>query len=163
MKINSYNIRAILMSYYRFDRQYVSCSEVKTDCRELADVVVSTKTNMIEIEIKVSKSDLVRGEAKKVKHKKEDGERVVNKFFVCVPTELVEVAKEWVGEVNPKYGIIEFINSLADKYFCGKGRDYIHIVKNAQLLQPKYKTILKERMFKRLSSALTTEYIGQIK
>ena len=83
-----------------------------------------------------------------------DGERVVNKFFVCVPTELVEDAKQWVEEVNPKYGIIEFITNRADKKFCANANRLIHVIN-----QP----IIEKRILKRLSSALTTEYIGKIK
>ena len=123
---------------------------MKPDYRELADVVVSTGDSIIEIEIKVSKQDLIKGEARKKKHGKEDSARVVNKFFVCVPTELVEVAKKWVEEVNPKYGIIEFITERAkEKWSCRKARKYIHIVKNAKVLQPKHKKMIEDKILKR--------------
>jgi hypothetical protein len=161
MEINAYNIRAILMYYFRFKRQFVACSEVPTDCYELSDVLVMSKKHMIEVEIKVSKQDLIKGEAKKKKHKKEDSKRIVNKYFICVPTELVEDAKIWIDKTNKKYGLIE-IKGDVDKEWRHSYENHINIVKNAKLLQPKFYEILKDKMLKRLSSALTSLYLGKM-
>lgn len=162
MEVNSYNMRTVLMYYYRFKRQFISCSEVNTDCGEAADVLVATKKHMIEIEIKTSKSDLINGEAKKEKHKKLNEKRVVNKYFICVPTELIEDAKLWIATINPKYGLIEFITQNSKRDFV-RYEDLIHIVFNAEVLQPTFSEHLKDKMFKRLSSALTSEYMGKTK
>ncbi len=160
MKINAYNIRTVLMYYYRFQRQSPCVGEVRTDYGERADVLIMTKKHMIEIEIKTSKQDLIKGEARKRKHKKEDFKRIVNKYFICVPTELVEEAKKWIKETNPKYGLIGF-NTNKRPFF--KYETLIKFIKPAQLLQPKYHSILKDKLIKRLSSALITEYLGKIK
>ena len=120
MKLNANNIRTILMYYYRFKRQFPCVDEVKTDCNELADVLVMTKKHMIEIEIKTSKHDLIKGEARKSKHNKEDEKRIINKFFICVPTELIEETTKWIGQINSKYGLIEFNTNLATKKYTNR-------------------------------------------
>ena len=150
------------MYYYRFKRQFICCSEVKTDFYELSDVLVSTKKHIIEIEIKTSKQDLIKGEARKQKHTRPNEKRIVNKFYVCVPTELVEDAKLWIAMTNPSYGLIEFRTETAKKDFV-RYEDCISFIFDAKILQPNYYPTLKEKMVKRLSSALTTEYLGRIK
>jgi len=162
VEVHSGNIRAVLMYYYRFKRQFICCSEVKTDFFELSDVLVSTKKHMIEIEIKTSKQDLIKGEARKQKHTKPNDKRIINKFFICVPTELVEDAKLWIAQINPNYGLIEFRTEISKRDFV-RYEDCLLFHFDAKLLQPNYNEVLKDKMIKRLSSALTTEYIGRIK
>jgi len=162
VEIHSGNIRAILMYYYRFKRQFIACSEVKTDCGELSDVLVSSKKHIFEIEIKTSKQDLIKGEARKQKHTKPDEKRLVNKFFICVPTELVEDAKLWIAMTNPNYGLIEFRTEIAKRDFI-RYEDCLLFHFDAKILQPVYCELLKTKMIKRLSSALTNEYLGRIK
>ena len=162
MEIHSGNIRAVLMYYYRFKRQFICCSEVKTDFYELSDLLVDTGSKFIEIEIKCSKHDLIKGEARKEKHKRPNESRLINEFYVCVPTELVEDAKLWIAMVNPNYGLIEFNSDIA------KNHNYqnpfiLNFIFKAKCLQAMYRPILKTHLLKRLSSALTTEYLGRIK
>ena len=162
MEIHSGNIRAVLMYYYRFKRQFIACSEVKTDCNELSDVLVSSKKHIFEIEIKTSKQDLIKGEARKQKHIRPNEKRLVNKFFICVPTELVEDAKLWIAMVNPNYGLIEFNSDIAKNHHY-QNPFILNFIFKAKCLQPMYRPILKSQLIKRLSSALTTEYLGRIK
>jgi hypothetical protein len=162
MEVHSGNIRAILMYYYRFKRQFIACSEVKTDFNELSDVLILTKKHILEIEIKTSKQDLFNGEARKQKHTRPNEKRLVNKFYVCVPSELIEDAKNWIALTNTYYGLIEFRTELAKKDFV-QYENFIRIICDAKVLQPNYCQILKEKTIKRLSSALTSEYIGKIK
>jgi hypothetical protein len=150
------------MYYYRFKRQFHCCSEVKTDFYELSDVLVDTGSKFIEIEIKCSKHDLIKGEARKEKHTRPNESRLINEFYVCVPTELVEDAKQWVESVNKNYGIIEFNSEIA-KFHYYNHFGILQFIKKAKCLQPMYREILKTQLLKRLSSALTTEYLGRIK
>lgn len=161
MKVHSGNIRAVLMYYYRFKRQFITCSEVKTDFNELSDVLVLSKKHILEIEIKTSKQDLFSGEARKQKHSRPNEKRLVNKFYICVPSELIEDAKTWIALTNPRYGLIEFRTQLAKKDFV-QYENFIRIIFDAKILQPNYCEVLKQKMLKRLSSALTSEYIGKI-
>lgn len=114
-KITALRIKHAVMSYFRFNRQCICASECMNN-----DVMVITKSGLtIDIEIKINKYDLWKGEAKKSKHKwykkgKEPHKVLVwrmslaNRFYICIPTFLEEEAKKWVEEINPKYGIIRY-------------------------------------------------------
>jgi hypothetical protein len=146
------------MSYYRFRRQFLCVDELDTGAGELADLIVDTGSSIIEIEIKVSKSDLWNGEAKKKKHKFVDGKRSINQYYICVPTELIDEAIKWVEETNPKYGIIEFNSAQFNKYGYLKWMDYHKFIKKPKCLNNEYNTNLKERLWYRLNSALVSCY-----
>lgn len=105
--MTSYEIKHALLSYFRFKRQYICASECLNN-----DVMVITKNGLtIDVEIKVNKYDLWKGEARKSKHKwlktNPSKNYHANKFYICVPTELLDEAEKWVNTINSKYGIIE--------------------------------------------------------
>ena len=160
------------MYYYRFKRHYSVVDECYTCFREIADILVDTKKHHYEIEIKTSKSDL-NAEKKKSKHKYSEDEKWIkkhnngaNKFYLCVPTELIPYAEKWIEEINKKYGLIEFDTNLYQKHIennRGKWWDeYIHIRKNASMLHKNYNKHLTRNMIKRLPSALCNAYIKLI-
>jgi hypothetical protein len=115
-----------------------------------------------DIEVKISKSDLWQGEAKKRKHKDyltPGASRFVrypNFFYLCVPTALLEEAQKWVLTTNPKYGIIEFrsadypTNPRNTKFW----EELTSIKRKAKpldaVIRPKWRDIL----IRRLSSAV---------
>lgn len=111
IKYSALEIKHALLSYYRFTRQCICASECMDN-----DVMVLTKKDIIEIEVKISKADLWKGEAKKIKHKKyanpTDGYwkstqyRIPNRFYICIPEYLGSEAEKWVEAVNSNYGII---------------------------------------------------------
>jgi len=86
MKITAKHIKLALMEYFRFKRQLI-CA---TECLN-GDVVVFHDDVVHEIEVKISKSDLWRGEALKNKHKQLGNDdlhkrwHLPNKFSVAVP------------------------------------------------------------------------------
>jgi len=161
MKINSFYIKAALMSYYRFKRGYLCVDECACTNGEISDILVDTGKAIIDIEIKISKSDLIKGEARKTKHNNykssQDSKFRPNKFYLCVPEELREVAEEWVTETNPKYGII-----ICSSPIVRWGHDLencLQFIKNAQNFNKLYSgEYYKERIAKRLSSARTTTF-----
>ena len=156
MKPNSFIIKICLMSYFRFKRQWICVDEIHTGGGELADIVVDTGTDVREIEIKIDKYDLWKGEAKKCKHQRASF-RLINSFYLCVPTELVEEGLKWIGQVNPKYGLIEFNSKLLEEKGYRNWIHYLNFKKKAQCLNPTYKP-MKEQIAKRLNSALITQY-----
>jgi len=105
-KLTSCQIKYALMSYFRFTRQWICASECMDN-----DVMVLGNKGIIEVEVKVSKYDLWKGEARKPKHArwKEESSRYYrpNKFYICTEKHLIEEATKWVEETNSKYGIIE--------------------------------------------------------
>ena len=108
-KITSHDLKLALMHYYRFQYGYI-CAE---ECAN-ADILVDTGKEIIEVEVKISKSDLIEGEkAKILKHRlyemgKSCHYNHPNKFLFCVPEELTNDAVVWTNELNPNYGVIQF-------------------------------------------------------
>ncbi|KKM06033.1 hypothetical protein LCGC14_1748160, partial [marine sediment metagenome] len=105
--MNSFEIKHAVMSYFRFTRQCLCASECLNN-----DVMIITKGGItIDVEIKINKYDLWKGEARKLKHrgyksKYFNTDYYANKFYICVPTNLLDEAEKWVKTTNNKYGII---------------------------------------------------------
>lgn len=163
--ISSLHLKTALLYYYRFKRQYTCVDEVCSSFNEIADILVDTGKEIYEIEIKISKSDL-NAEKKKQKHMKSDMGGA-NKFYLCVPTELIPYAEKWIQEVNPKYGLIGFASESykKDREQYGdynKWDTYRFFVKQASSLHKNYNKKLKDRIISRLGSALCNAYINQI-
>lgn len=126
------------MSYWRYKRQFVCADEVGV-CLTDADIMVDTGGLLFEVEVKISKSDLIQGEKRKDKHQRYGAitkgsadvkcKYVPNQFYLCVPTSLVEVAKEWVKATNKKYGVLEYIEMSVpweDRIKVAKKATFIH-------------------------------------
>ncbi|KKL65666.1 hypothetical protein LCGC14_2152680 [marine sediment metagenome] len=152
-KITALEIKHALMYYFRFKRQWICASECLQN-----DVMAITNKGVIEVEVKISKYDLWKGEAKKRKHKwykvgvnAHYNYLIPNKFYICIPTYLLEEAEKWVSEINKKYGIILYNKKL----WIGNS---IYIKKSAQILCKTFNEGLKESIMKRVCS----ENIGLI-
>lgn len=172
INITSLHLKTALMCYYRFKRQYLVADEIYSCFNEIADVLVDTGKEIYEIEIKISRSDL-NAEKKKSKHKNSDKldekwikrrERGANKFYICVPTELIPYAEKWIQEVNPKYGLIGFSTK---RYMNRNNRhrdwdQYRFFVKKASLLHKNYNKKLRDKIISRLGSISCNSYIKQI-
>lgn len=156
-EITALRIKHDVMYYFRFNRQCICASECMNN-----DVMVITKSGLvIDIEIKISKYDLWKGEAKKSKHRIynrfEDKSlrtqlyksSMANRFYICVPIILEEEAKKWVEETNSKYGIIRYTPG----YF-----NSITIPRTAKLLHNEKTESLKTAIMMRVCS----ENIGLI-
>lgn len=113
IKTTALEIKYALMYYFRFKRQWICASECMNN-----DVMAITNKDVIDVEVKISKYDLWKGEAKKSKHKlysnsenpywKYHRKLMANRFYICVPLNLEKEAKKWVEKTNPKYGIIRY-------------------------------------------------------
>ena len=140
MPVSSGDIKIALLSKYRFKMQQVAADEVKY-VLGITDMSAWKNGILTEIEIKISKSDLVNGEKKKKsKHKNYLAPAsaptrciIPNYFWVCVPSSLVEDALLWVKTVNPKYGVLEYKDNF-DKTQPHKYGELINIKKRASKL-----------------------------
>lgn len=108
----SKRIKIACLCYLRFDRQMPL---VATEAGYWnGDVVGVSPTEAVELEIKVSKSDLLADmKTKKAKHSlylDPDGTtvHVPNKFYFVVPAELEAETIKYVHENANKYGVIVF-------------------------------------------------------
>ncbi|MCK5604256.1 hypothetical protein KAR91_20375 [Candidatus Pacearchaeota archaeon] len=161
MKVTAFELKLAVLEYYRFGSQCVAVDEFNG-----ADVIADTGKDIIEIEVKVDKSDLRNGERRKQrKHALYRQGRPwaqchPNKFMFCVPIELIETAKEVVAELNPKYGIIafdtnQFIHTIEAGYTL-----YIYeclcVIKRAGKLHTNYDARQTRLIAKRASAKLIT-------
>lgn len=149
------------MQYYRFKRGWVCVYEFHG-----ADIIVDTEKEIIEVEIKVTKHDLIEGERKKRnKHQRyKDGMGWgwlrPNKFYFCVPEKLVDDAVSWAKEINENYGVIAFESEkfkehlLENKPYWLAYNCYLRYVRSAKRLHDDYKETTRWRIAKRASSAL---------
>jgi len=116
MEIHSGHLKTALMHYFRFERGWVCADEVYSG-NFIGDIVVDTGKWTMEVEIKTSKSDLIHGEAKKNinwgkgknKHAEWKTTRA-NKFALCVPRDLMEIALEWIEKTNKRYGLYIYLD-----------------------------------------------------
>ena len=160
MAVSSCEIKIALLSYFRFKKQHVCADEVGFALGN-TDVSVFDEGFVTEIEIKTSKSDLWQGEKRKAsKHAiyknptPDDLKKYVipNQFFVCVPTELLNTAKEWVLTTYEKYGILEWKGSKAAGIWTPRPEDMIYVHKRAKNLHDEKHPKALERIARRLSS-----------
>jgi len=160
--IGALHLKTSLLYYYRFKRGYLCSDEVYSTYGQIADILVDTGKSIYEIEIKTNKADLYK-EKKKAKHKPDNTRYTVNKFSLCVPTELVQSAKKWIQEVNPKYGLIEFdtqrYKEYKLRYTVNRYDIFLKFIKKACILNKEYNVNHRKKIIKRLPSALCNAYI----
>lgn len=173
LKLNSYYIKASLLHYFRFYKQFdYVATECDTDSWTKADVLCYTGNRVIEVEVKTSRGDL-RGDKihKEKKHSsrkeavlKEYNGKVITEttrathFYFCVPEELKEIALEEVETINPKYGVMVcYENDNIYGHELGKN---IKIVKKAKELHslPLIKDNILRKIARRNASELAFIY-----
>jgi len=155
-KVTSFELKLAFMEYYRFRNQCVVADEYNG-----ADVIADSGSDILEVEVKVDKYDLLHGELKKKSKHQSYAVGVSwhmchpNKFMFGVTEELVEDAKQLVQQLNPKYGIIAFntesflraVNDGFDPYTLR----HVRIVKSAKPLHTKYSKRQQKLIAKRSS------------
>lgn len=137
-------IKATVSMTYR-DKQYLTCTEFRFHAGgHLKDVFAVKKDEMIEIEVKINKSDLLN-DRKKQKHKLPC---TINKFYFAVPGFLVDEAVKLTEKINPSYGVICW-----DYPYLGNLMQGMHVVKKAKMLIPKspVSESIMEKFYRRLS------------
>lgn len=158
-KTTSFDLKLALLQYFRFKRQWLCVDEFHG-----ADIIVDTGKEIIEVEVKITKSDLINGERKKIrKHQLYQSEHSYllcrpNKFMFCVPEKIVGVALGWVKEINERYGVIGFDVERFEKrvsenwgiYHC----DNLRVAKSAKKLHEGYDNKLQRAIAKRTSSKI---------
>ena len=163
-KITSRHIKLALLEYFRYRRQFIVSTEVFT-AGGIGDIVAHNDKTYIEVEIKISKSDLYN-ELRNKKHKHnfcfkeyDNGHyRVPNKFYFCVPIDLVDKAKSLIKKLNPKYGLMVY---LGDSYHSISA---ISVIKPAGYIHKNsVPEIVKYKILKRLSSEVIGFYKKELK
>ncbi len=171
MKITSQLIKTGLLCYYRFKCGAEGvATEVSTGIG-IADIVAINRDHeVIEVEVKVSKSDLKSEATKKeVKHILLSNIKEVygsgsfvnarpHRFYYCVPPEMEDSTIQFVNEFNPNYGVMVFNPTSIPE-------ESITIVKSSRKLHSNdvyevYRTHILKRNSNELASKYRKEYWG---
>jgi hypothetical protein len=158
--MNSRFIKGCLLHYFRFERQFVAATEVSYGVG-IADVMAYNDTSVIEVEVKISKNDLLHEKDSKAnKHywikenikKSKYDVNYPNKFYFCIPEFLINDCEKLIEELNPNYGIMvcKSINNV-----IGLGK--IDVYKKAKTVKYDNEK-LKYFINKRLSSEICNLY-----
>lgn len=137
-------IKLELLKMFRFDKGFEICC---TECIHNSDVTAIKEKCLVEVEVKISKSDFRRefqtttqksfNYWKEKKHefyaepsKAWNSYHIPNKFYFCVPIELAEWAKEYLKGKNQKYGLLaydpEYITTRQAQIRTIKGAKNLH-------------------------------------
>lgn len=150
--MTSHDVKSKLLAYWRFKRRY---QFIATECGTYnADILIANDKEIIEVEVKVSKSDL-KNDFKKRKHKiyaNGKSKWIPNKFYFGVPIELEDYAKE-LCEGTP-YGVIRVQDGKYSPY-----RDFCKISKKAKKLTTKLNEELIHKIVLRMGSELITRRV----
>ena len=100
-----------MLCWLRFGKRF---KYVSTECGEFnADVLGSDGKQLIEIEVKVSKADFLADFRNKAKHNVYANpqttswpEWIPHKFYIIVPPNLADFAKDFLAMNYPRYGLI---------------------------------------------------------
>lgn len=153
-KMTSNDLKVRLLHYWRFRRKfsYISTESFCNSC--VADILVSNGKEIIECEVKISKSDFV-ADFKKIKHAryKKSKTYIPNRLFYCVPSELINFAKEKLKDSI--YGLIEVLDTPLNEYNIS----HCKIVKRANIIKKDICPLLLNSLTKRMSSELANLYI----
>jgi len=166
MKLSADIIKTAVLSYYRFRRQMLCVDEAYCN-NGRSDVLVESDKGFYDIEIKISKSDLWQGEARKRKHYNRRNTYLnatylnATYFIMCVPESLLEEAKKWVDQTNSKYGILVFKEDKWNK-MCELNNIYeleslVKTIRTPKKLTEHRSTKLHDVIVKRLTSAYITK------
>lgn len=130
--INSDYMKIIVASYYRYKRGYdYTCTEWNN-----MDVCACDGKNIIEIECKITKSDLKKELTSKTKIKKHKyylevnhkREYIPNKYYIAITSKMYQDKEclEIINKINPKYGVIEISNNSNEPFIFRKHAKKIH-------------------------------------
>lgn len=150
--LKSDEIKTKVLHYLRFKRDYsLVATEAGKKKKNNADVLASNFKDIVEVEVKISKSDL-KNDFQKMKHARYASPRTQytpNRFYFAVPKDLVEVALELTE--GTKYGVMEVSDKPLKNY---TKESYVTVKKAAQVLKEKYCKKLEHEMLMRLSSEM---------
>lgn len=170
-KLTSTDLKLALLEYFRFKRQAICVDE----CQNV-DIMIDTGKEIIEIETKISKSDL-KADLKKTigRTKKHDAYAnprsnswlKPNKFYFCVPDYLEEFALKFAKDINPKYGVFVFDSEIHNRQLS-RGHysshvNFLRVSRKGRKLHDRYNEKLKWQIALRASSKLITLMQKQFK
>lgn len=163
LQITSKHIKAALLANFRFVKQYPIIATEAGGYH--ADVIAldPLRNKYIEVEVKISKSDLLC-DLKKPKHhfyKINQGDFIPHQFFYCVPTELVDTALEIIKDLS--YGLIRYRGLSYHRSFRTTQEAVIIIKRAKNLHNGKIQDRVINNLTKRMASELANYAIKEAK
>ena len=163
--MNSHIIKTVILCWFRFGKRWQYLATEVGGHRFLADVVASDGKELVEVEVKISKSDFKNDFLKKDKHtiyQKEIESThetigwVPHKMYYAVPESMVEWALEYLKDKPLKYGLI----SISEYPHLWHGKSGASIVLKAKKLHNKklHENIVHQ-ICMRMASELCNLYI----
>lgn len=169
-KVTAFDLKLALLGYFRFERQWVCVDEFRG-----ADIIVDTGKDIIEVEVKVNKGDLVNKERYKTSkhHYYRTGRQYrrlhPNKFYFCVPESLVPSAINVSEALNSRYGIIAFNPYVFERHIQGNykapHRECLRMAKSAKRLHESYakhQQAIAMRASSKIVSLMENEFRGKL-
>ena len=159
-KMNANFIKIELLKYFRFDRQFELCFTEGINKSDVNAVDVKKKC-LVEVEVKISKSDFLKEFDKTSKNKTKKHTRYRNDkeyknyikpnyFYFCVTPELYKFVVEYLQKNGYKeYGVLV----CYDKRVYGK-RSCVECKLNARKLHNGFTQDVVVKAYKRLSSEI---------
>lgn len=157
-KITSKQIKCALMHYFRIKRGMVTGAEISVSEGRVADILADNESNVYEVEVKISKTDLNQDfKNKSDKHHIHKNnidckyKCKPNYFYICVPSELIGYTLPFIEKFHPQYGVIEYVD-------YSWWPDRIRIKKRAKRLHKKYHSRIQD-IYRKLSYEILKLYI----
>jgi hypothetical protein len=169
MALTAKYLKGCLMHYARYRKQMVVASEVNTGyC--IADVMAYNDDKVVEIEVKVSKSDLIH-DREKSKHewygilRNQKSDMIPNEFYYCVPDKLKDEAVSLSKQVEEvtlghlRYGVMVCAENKNRKTHFD---DLISVYYRPKKIHDTYPKKLAKLIVKRLCSEICRFYSKNI-
>lgn len=157
--MNSLECKVKVLHYFRFKRRYLY---IATEAGKFnSDILISDGEQIIEVEVKISISDL-KNEIKKKKHKiyasptSYYSKFLPNYFIFAVPESMLEKAKKYIRETD---GLI----SIFEKPIGAKSETYCKIIKKPKLITEKFSVSLHYELLLRMGSELIRGRLKELK
>lgn len=153
--ITAFEIKLELLKYYRYKRNCICATEFALFSGVSDIIVYDLKKNLIDIEVKISKSDF-KADFNKDKHRifnktinRYKSKTMPNKFMFCVTEDLKEFALEYLKDY-PLYGLLV----IEENIYRNKVYYNIKTVKRAKKLhnKPIDKKLLTDKFLLKLNS-----------
>ena len=159
IKFDSSFIKLQLMKYWRYDRGYTFAC---TECINKSDITAINDKHLVEVEVKISKSDFLKefdgsSKNKTKKHAIYQGNKKPNKtficpnfFYFCVTPDILTYVTEYLKNQYKNYGIL-----VCEPYRLYGQKSFIRVAKKATKIHANKPTInIFHKIGKRVQSEL---------
>ena len=167
-ELTAETIKSLLLFYYRFEKKAVGIDECTYWNKTfIADLLITNFQYITEVEVKLTKSDLLRDFIDKAnKHDafKKQVSHLPNYFYFCVPNYLVDETLKQIELHNNSYGLIEYWNADLPEDVNPMNIGYFFkVIKEPILITEEYSRSLEMTIIRKISSEMCNHKIKLLK